>query len=45
MRGIQPENLSPEELVKYAWLELQENGLDKRWAAALIAALEKTLDA
>ena len=42
--GIRPENLSVDELVRYAYLELNENGLNKEWSAALIKALESERD-
>lgn len=44
MQGIQPSGLTPEELVKYAYLK-NDNGLPKDWCDALIEALEKLIDA
>lgn len=44
MQGIQPSSLTPEELVKYAWLK-NDNGLPKDWCDALIKAVETLLDA
>ncbi len=42
MHGIQPSSLSPEELVRYAYLS-NDNGLPKDWCDALIKALEAKL--
>ncbi len=43
VQGIQPSNLTPEELVRYAYLK-NDNGLPKDWCDALIKALEALLD-
>jgi hypothetical protein len=40
MQGLQPDKLTHEELLRYAYLELNEKGLPKPWAEALIRALE-----
>ena len=42
MHGIQPSSLTPEELVRYAYLG-NNDGLPKEWCDALIKALEETL--
>ena len=44
VQGIQPSSLTPEELVRYAFLK-NDNGLPKDWCDALIKALEVALDA
>ena len=43
VQGIQPSSLTPEELVRYAYLK-NDNGLPKDWCDALIKTLEDTLD-
>ena len=43
MQGIQPSSLTPEELVRYAYLK-NDNGLPKDWCEALISKLETLLD-
>jgi hypothetical protein len=43
MSSLQPSSLTHEELLRYAYLELNEHGLPKPWAEALIAALEERL--
>lgn len=43
MQGIRPENLSLEELVRYAWLTGPAQ-LTPEWVAELITRLEQTLD-
>ena len=45
VQGIQPSSLTPEELLKYAYLRLERNGLPLEWCEALIKALEDALDA
>jgi hypothetical protein len=42
MPSIRPENLTTEELVRYAWLH-QEN-LTREWVLELIKRLEATVD-
>ena len=44
MQGIQPSSLTPEELLKYAYLRLERDGLPKDWCDALIKAIETLLD-
>ena len=43
VQGIQPSSLTPEELIRYAYLK-NDNGLPKDWCDALIKALETLLD-
>ena len=43
MQGIQPSSLTPEELVRYAYLK-NDNGLPKDWCNALIQNLELLLE-
>jgi len=43
MQGTQPSSLTPEELVRYAYLK-NDNGLPKDWCDALIKALGTLLD-
>ena len=43
VQGIQPSSLTPEELVRYAYLK-NDNGLSKDWCDALIKAIETLLD-
>ena len=45
VQGIQPSSLTPEELLKYAYLRLDQNGLPSDWCQALLDALEAALDA
>ena len=42
MSGIQPANLSDEELVRYAWLH--QGTLTREWIKELILRLEQKLD-
>jgi hypothetical protein len=44
MQGIQPSSLTPEELFRYAYLELDARGLPKDWCEALLKALATLLD-
>ena len=44
VQGIQPTGLTPEELLKYAYLK-NDNGLPKDWCDALIKALADAIDA
>jgi len=44
MQGIQPSSLTPEELFRYAFLELDAKGLPKDWCVALLKALATLLD-
>lgn len=44
VQGIQPSSLTPEELVRYAYLK-NDNGLPKDWCDALIKLIETLLDA
>lgn len=44
MQGIQPSSLTPEELFRYAYLELDARGLPKDWCEALLRALATLLD-
>jgi len=44
MQGIQPSSLTPEELFRYAYLELDARGLPKDWCEALLKALAMLLD-
>jgi hypothetical protein len=43
MSGIQPQILTNEELVKYAWLQGADK-LDPAWVQELLKRLEATLD-
>lgn len=43
MQGIRPENLTTEELVRYAWVTGPAQ-LQPEWVAELIKRLEHTLD-
>lgn len=43
MQGIQPSILTPEELVRYAYLK-NVNGLPKDWCDVLISTLHTLLD-
>lgn len=45
VQGIQPSSLTPEELLKYAYLRLERDGLPLEWCEALLRTLEKLLDA
>ena len=44
MQGIQPSSLTPEELFRYAYLQLDARGLPKDWCEALLKALATLLD-
>ena len=42
--GIQPSSLTPDELVRYGYLALTQDGLPKDWCEALIGALDECLE-
>ena len=44
MQGIQPSSLTPEELFRYAYLQLDARGLPKDWCEALLKTLATLLD-
>lgn len=44
VQGIQPSSLTVEELLKYAYLRMDQNGLPLEWCQALLETLEALFD-